>query len=349
MSIEVNINKRFEDFNLNVNFSSDSNSIGILGASGCGKSMTLKSIAGIITPDSGRIIINNKVLFDSERGINLRPQHRRVGYLFQNYALFPNMTVAKNIECGISTEDRKSGKGKIELDKLIHMLRLEGLKDRYPSQLSGGQQQRVATARMLAAKPEVLLLDEPFSALDGYLRESLQAEFIDMISMADKDFVLVTHSRDEAYRMCSEIMLIDNGSVIESGRTKEVFNNPKKVESARLTGCKNILKAVKTGPNRIFLTDWDVEMIFRDNIPDGVCAVGIRAHDFSPLGGELFINVGKPKIIEGPFEWTFIYSSEKAGSIEKLWWKIPKQNLKGSIPTIVNKLYTSMDSVMIFT
>ena len=178
MAVSINIEKNFRDFSLKVKFEGSSAAIGLLGASGSGKSMTLRCIAGIETPDKGKIIINGKTVFDSEAGINLKPQKRRIGYLFQNYALFPTMTVEQNISCG-----HRGGKASIreKVADLIRRYHLEGLEKRYPSQLSGGQQQRVALARMMIGEPEAILLDEPFSALDGYLKDVLQREMQDFL------------------------------------------------------------------------------------------------------------------------------------------------------------------------
>ncbi len=170
MSLQVDVKKKLGNFSLEVAFQTEGRWHGILGASGCGKSMTLKMIAGIITPDEGRIVIGDRVLFDSAAGINLSPQKRRTGFLFQNYALFPNMTVEKNIACGLCDGD------KAKVYELIETLQLHGLEKRYPSQLSGGQQQRVALARCLACEPQLIMLDEPFSALDEFLKERLQQE-----------------------------------------------------------------------------------------------------------------------------------------------------------------------------
>ena len=175
MSLSVHIEKRVGDFHLKINLEHEMGITGILGASGCGKSMTLKCIAGIEKPDKGRIVLNGRVLFDSEKKINLKPQERKVGYLFQNYALFPNMTVEQNILCGLSKEKDKGVK-KEKMEAMIKVMDLASCKGLYPHQLSGGQQQRCALARMLVSEPELLLLDEPFSALDAYLREQLQTQ-----------------------------------------------------------------------------------------------------------------------------------------------------------------------------
>ena len=166
MSLFVDIRKKLKGFSLNVSFETNGDYLGVLGSSGSGKSMTLKCIAGIETPDEGLIILNGKVLFDSKKKINLKPQERNIGYLFQNYALFPNMTVEKNI--GIGLKGSKYEKNR-KINEIIEAFHLQGLEKKYPRQLSGGQQQRVALARCIIYKPDVLMLDEPFSALDTYL------------------------------------------------------------------------------------------------------------------------------------------------------------------------------------
>ncbi|MFR5131354.1 MAG: sulfate/molybdate ABC transporter ATP-binding protein [Terrisporobacter sp.] len=169
MSLILDIEKDFGSFYLKANIKQEKGVLGFLGESGCGKSMTLKCIAGIVKPDRGRIVLNGRVLFDSEKKINLPPQERRVGYLFQNYALFPHMTTKENIEIGLSNLS-KDEKDKVVKEHLTKM-KLEGFENRYPHQLSGGQQQRIAFARALACNPEILLLDEPFSALDNHLKK----------------------------------------------------------------------------------------------------------------------------------------------------------------------------------
>ena len=178
MALYVDIEKKCGDFLLKVKFTAQKEVLGLLGASGCGKSMTLKCIAGIERPDAGRILLNGRTLFDSAAGIDLPPQQRRVGYLFQNYALFPNMTVAENILFGaVGNEAAKKAKMQDSLERF----NLKGLEKAYPSELSGGQQQRVAFARVLSSAAELLLLDEPFSALDSFLK--WQMELDRMIAM----------------------------------------------------------------------------------------------------------------------------------------------------------------------
>ena len=194
MSISVDIRKKLGDFSLEISFESDSRRIGILGPSGCGKSMTLKSIAGIEKPDSGSIRIDDRVLFSQEQKINLKPQKRRVGYMFQNYALFPTMTVEQNIGAGLglSDDDRSA-----RVADMVRRFNLQGLEKHLPGQLSGGQQQRVALARIMAYRPDIILLDEPFSALDEHLKERLQHEMMSMLEDYEGQVILVSHSRDE--------------------------------------------------------------------------------------------------------------------------------------------------------
>ena len=175
MSLEVNIEKKLDGFTLRAAFTAGNTSTALLGASGCGKSMTLRCIAGILKPDRGRIVLDGRVLFDSAQHIDLPPQQRGVGLLFQNYALFPNMTVEQNIRCGLKAEKDPAAR-RAACAEMLRAMRLETLAKRYPAQLSGGQQQRAALARILVGKPRILMLDEPFSALDSYLREAVESE-----------------------------------------------------------------------------------------------------------------------------------------------------------------------------
>jgi len=277
MSLHVDIKKKFKGFSLDVQFETSGGYLGILGASGSGKSMTLKCIAGIETPDEGRIVLNDRVLFDSAKKINLKPQGRNVGYLFQNYALFPNMTVEDNIGAGIKLP--KYGK-KQKIKELIKTIQLQGLETKYPLMLSGGQQQRVALARILAYEPDVLLLDEPFSALDTYLKEQIQTEVLELLRLYHGEVLMVTHSREEAYKFCKNISIIDKGKTILTGDTKKIFEQPKMLTAARLMGCRNISPCKIISPYEVYATDWDVLFETRDEIPHNVKYVGIKSNSF---------------------------------------------------------------------
>jgi molybdate transport system ATP-binding protein len=301
--------------------------LGILGASGCGKSMTLKCIAGIETPDSGQIIYNGRVLYDSLSGINLKPQERQVGYLFQNYALFPTMNVRNNIQIGIR------GKGKERsrvVDKFLSLFQLDGLAHNYPSQLSGGQRQRVALARMFASEPTLILLDEPFSALDTYLREQMQVMIMGILENYT-DSVMVTHSRDEAYRLCGSVAILDNGKILAKGGTHELFKNPGHVAIARLTGCKNISPIRRLSSHRLYALAWDLELETADTIENKVTHVGIRAHDLveEPENGEKVnsVRLGNVRLIEDLFEKTLVFTNANSVNsteilAKEIWWKV---------------------------
>ncbi|MCR4944170.1 MAG: ATP-binding cassette domain-containing protein, partial [Clostridium sp.] len=224
MSLKIDIKKSLPSFELNINFEHSKGILGILGASGFGKSMTLKSIAGLITPDTGSIILDDEILFDSSKKINLKPQKRSAGYLFQNYALFPNMTVYENIEAGLFKLP-KDEKKKIT-EYYIEKLNLRGLENHYPSELSGGQQQRTALARAIAPKPKILLLDEPFSALDVHLKSKLEKDLIPILKEYEGLVIMVSHDISESYRICDEIIVYDEGSALPKRNKEDLFNNP---------------------------------------------------------------------------------------------------------------------------
>ena len=194
--VDLEIKKQYGKFRLDVAFKSEKKRIGILGASGCGKSLTLKSIAGIETPTEGKIQIGEHVLFDSKNKVNLKPQKRKIGYLFQNYALFPTMTVAQNIAAGLKGSKQEKEK---RVREMAEKFQIQELLKRLPGQLSGGQQQRVALARIMAYSPDVILLDEPFSALDVFLKDHLQQELEELLKDYEGTVIMVSHSRDEAF------------------------------------------------------------------------------------------------------------------------------------------------------
>lgn len=257
MSLKVDIRKKFKGFKLDVCFETKNEYLGLLGASGCGKSMTLKCIAGVETPDEGYIELSNRVLFDSSKKINLKPQDRNIGFLFQNYALFPNMTVKENIGIGLKLPKAEKHDAVGEMISTFH---LQGMENKYPSQISGGQQQRVALARSIVYNPDILLLDEPFSALDSHLKSQVQAEILELLKSYKGEVVMVSHSMEEIYKFCKNIAIVEEGKISLIGDTKETFKNPRLVSVAKLTGCKNISACSLTGPNKIYSHDWDIEI-----------------------------------------------------------------------------------------
>lgn len=209
--LEVQIYKKLAEFDLDVSFQVNDNILGLMGASGSGKSMTLKCIAGIETPDQGRIVLNDRVLFDSEKKINVPIQKRNVGYMFQSYALFPNMNVYENISVGLRA--RKVKDVDIVVQKVMQQFRIFELASRYPKQLSGGQRQRVALARLMAYEPDVLLLDEPFNALDEDLKEDLLRELKSELQIS-KPVIFVSHNKEEVNELCDFKYKIKQGEIV---------------------------------------------------------------------------------------------------------------------------------------
>ncbi|MCL2588944.1 MAG: ATP-binding cassette domain-containing protein [Oscillospiraceae bacterium] len=327
MSLFVDIRKKLGAFELDVRFETDGEVLGLLGASGCGKSMTLKCIAGIETPDAGKIVLDGVTLFDSEAKINLPPQQRGVGYLFQNYALFPNMTVRQNILCGLHKETDKHVR-EHALDGILALTELHGLEKHRPHELSGGQQQRVALARILVGKPQLLMLDEPFSALDSHLRGQLQLQMQELLARFDGNVLLVTHDRDEAYQLCKQIALLDSGRVLACKETKALFADPESREAARMTGCKNIIAAEKSGAYEITVPAWGVSFTTAVPVRDGLCAVGIRAHYWSAKSNYNRQPVALTGQTEEPFAYTCRFRYEtQAASTPDIWWTMPKDRL----------------------
>ena len=283
MSLYVDIEKRLGGFHLRVKVETDGEVLALLGASGCGKSMTLKCIAGVETPDRGKIVLNGRTLFDSEKRINLPPQKRRVGYLFQQYALFPNMTAAQNIACALRHLPR--GEKNARLAELVKTFRLEGLEHLRPAQLSGGQQQRVALARIFASRPEALLLDEPFSALDSYLRWQLELSLMDTLQNYAGDVLFVSHSRDEVYRLCQSVCVLSGGLAEAKMPVHDLMDAPATRAAALLSGCKNVSRAKRAGEYAVECLDWGVTLQTAQRVHEDVTFAGYRAHYFDLVDG----------------------------------------------------------------
>ena len=304
MSLYIDINKELSSFNLDVSMESKGGIIGLLGASGSGKSMTLKCIAGIEKADSGKIIINDKVLFDSEKKINVKTKDRKVGFLFQNYALFPHMTIKDNIEIG--------------------------LEQRYPWQLSGGQQQRVALARALITSPDILLLDEPFSALDNHLRATMERELVEILKDYNGTVVFVTHDIAEAYRVCDKIIVFDSGKASNIREKNLLFENPLSFAEAKLTGCKNISKAKKLEDNLILAEDWDLKLKCSSNNRD-TDYIAIRSHNIKLFKGqendENVFTMSIENIVENPFDYTLYIRSIKSNKSNLIHFTISKEEM----------------------
>ncbi|OLP16341.1 molybdenum ABC transporter permease subunit [Leptolyngbya sp. 'hensonii'] len=277
IGLHVEVAKAFASFRLQASFNTAGATLGLLGSSGSGKSVILKCIAGIETPSEGRIVLNGRVLFDSKQKINLPSRDRRIGFLVQNYALFPHMTVAQNIAFGLPRGLSKQGiRQRVEAQLVT--VQLPGLGDRYPHQLSGGQQQRVALARALASHPEALLLDEPFSALDTHLRSQIEQELVTQLETYAGTTLFVTHNLEEAYRVCQDLLVLEQGRPIAAGSKQDIFEHPGTYGVAQLTGCKNFSQAIPVAVNQIEAVDWGVRLQLLEPLTSPPDFVGIRAH-----------------------------------------------------------------------
>ncbi len=280
MSLSINIKKHFADFSLDLAFEAGNETLGFLGASGCGKSLTLRCIAGVETPDEGKIVVNNTVFFDKAANkkarINLKPQERKTALLFQNYQLFPNLTVAQNISASLPPKMPKEEKTHL-IDEQLTRFGLETFAKRYPLQLSGGQQQRVALARMLAAKPGILMLDEPFSALDSHLKSGLEQDLLQLFKQFQGSILYVSHDIDEAFRFCDRIAVVSEGRLEEIDTKDRIIYEPKTLATLRLSGCKNTTDACYIDPHHAFLPDWGITVSSSKMIDPNVRYCGMRA------------------------------------------------------------------------
>jgi ABC-type sulfate/molybdate transport systems ATPase subunit len=303
--LTVEFRKRYPGFELSAAFSTANERLGLLGASGSGKSMTLRSIAGLIRPDDGRLMLNGRVLFDSGTGIDLRPAERRIGMVFQDYALFPHLTVRDNIGFGLHKHaPRERDERILRWSKLVHV---EALLDAYPAELSGGQRQRAALARALAIEPDALLLDEPFSALDAHLRRRMEEQLREALESYPGVTVFVTHDRDEAFRLCRKLAVLADGCTAAAGPRDEIFANPKTLAVARLTGCKNFASITPAGAGQIHAEEWNCTLKVDGRKPERAEFVGIRAHDLRMSEADTGQNTFPCWLVasvESPFETT---------------------------------------------
>ncbi len=276
MSLEVAIEKQVSGFRLDIEFTANSTPLGLLGPSGSGKTMTLRTIAGLDKPDRGRIVLHGRVLFDSAHGIKVPARERRIGLLFQNYALFPHLTVAQNIAFGLRRVPEPERALRVE--KQLAAVHLDHLARRYPASLSGGEQQRVALARALVVEPAALLLDEPFSALDTHLRSAVERQLRETLETYRGSTLFVSHNLEEAYRVCGELVVLAGGRVAARGPKEEIFRQPPTLEVARLTGCKNFSRARRSVDGFVEALDWGCALRVTQEFAKPPARVAIRAH-----------------------------------------------------------------------
>ena len=255
----------------------------LFGHSGSGKSLTLRAIAGLLRPDAGRIVIGGAPVLDTARGIDVPPQRRGVGMVVQSYALFPHLTVRENIAFGLHGLPRREQRRRV--DELLGLLDLGQLAERRPATISGGQAQRVALARALAPRPRLLLLDEPFSALDSAIRVNLRRELARLKRELELTIVFVTHDLREAYNLADQIAVFDGGRVLQVGARDEVFSRPASARVAQLTEVRNIW------PGRVVAAD--AAGITVDTGRFAVRAMG-RAW---PAGAEVHVGIRPERVI----------------------------------------------------
>ena len=345
MSLEVDIRKKFKGFELHNAFSAGTETLGLLGASGCGKSLTMRSIAGIERPDSGKIVVNGTVFFDRAPGkkpkVDLTPQQRKTALLFQNYMLFPNLTVAQNVAAGIG-KDVSAADRDAAVACELKRFGLEGFDKRYPAQLSGGQQQRVALARMLAARPGLLMLDEPFSALDAHLKSVLEQNLVSLFDAFDGTILYVSHDIDEALRFCDRIAVVEDGHVMEIGTGDDLVNNPQSQAGIKLSGCKNATRAEYVDAHHVRLPRWGITVETSREVSRDVKCLGMRAFYLERADGpgENVYRVRVDRVSDSRFERTALLgfldrSPEAAPAVERtedemkylhqhLFWRVDK-------------------------
>ena len=261
--------------------------LALVGHSGSGKTTLLRTIAGLWRPGVARVVVAGTTWLDTAAGVDLPTYRRRVGIVFQNYALFPHMTAVQNVMAAMDRADPA------EAARLLDLLNLQGLADRRPAQLSGGQQQRVALARALARKPQALLLDEPFSAVDRATREKLHAEIIALRAHLAMPVVLVTHDMNEAQLLADRMVVIERGRVVHEGTTAQVMADPEALRAMGIREVAVMLPAVITGHGADGLTRLDTEAgpLFLPGVagrPGTRIRVRIMAH-------EVILSRGRPE------------------------------------------------------
>ncbi|HXA75681.1 MAG TPA: ATP-binding cassette domain-containing protein [Candidatus Acidoferrales bacterium] len=303
MALEVQIEKKLPEFTLDVTFTAGNAPMSILGPSGAGKTMLLRCIAGLERPHRGRIALDGRVLLDTEKCVHVSARDRRVGMLFQHFALFPHRTVAENIAFGLQNLTAEE-QARCVAD-LLRRTHISGFEKRYPRQLSGGEQQRAALARALAIEPETLLLDEPLSALDTHLRSQMETQLQETFAAYRRPALVVTHNIEEAYRLSEQMLVLSRGRIAAFGAREEIFQRPPNLEVARLTGCKNFSRARTIAENVVEALDWGCQLRVANATIGPVAHVGIRAHhlDFVEAGAE-----GAPQ--ENIFPCWLVRSSE---------------------------------------
>ena len=313
----------------------------IVGPSGCGKSTLLSLICGLLPCTEGQIKINGKPLKESTTN---------VGYMLQHDELFEWRTIYNNVILGLEVQHALTARTKQRAHELLDIYGLGDFKNARPSELSGGMRQRAALIRTLVLEPELLLLDEPFSALDGYLKDILQRDMQNFLKDYKGDMIMVTHSRDEAYKFCSQLTLLNNGKDILTGETRDIFENPQYLEAARLTGCKNFSAVQKMGSHEVYALDWELMLRSEQEVTEDITHVGIRGHWMRPAtkAGENTMEVQVEEYIENTFEHQYLFRNKGAAESGTLWWMCQKKNFQETAKDNIPKyLYFPPEHVML--
>lgn len=303
--LEVEVRKPLANFALEISLRTGHKPLGLLGASGAGKSITLRLIAGVVKPESGRISLNGRVLFDSAQRIDVPAAERRVGVVFQDYALFPHLTVAENIAYALNKETRRERV--VRTGQLLSALSILHIENRLPAQLSGGERQRVAIARCLAMNPQAIVFDEPFAALDPHLRRATEEQLRETLRSYVGAVIFVTHDMEEAFRFCSSLMVLDRGRIVASGPREQLFEDPRTTVAARLTGCKNIAAAAWVDTTHLRVETWGCTLTAEHTEGRKITHAGYRSHHFrfeEEASGENVFPCWLVETSEAPHEMT---------------------------------------------
>ena len=328
-ALEMQVERALENFTLQVSLCTGTGAVGLLGASGAGKSMTLRMIAGVVAPDGGRIVLNGRVLYDSAVGRNVPSAKRRIGVVFQDYALFPHQTVAENVGFGLNALPEQERRARV--DRQLNLMHISELANLYPREISGGERQRVAIARCMALEPDALLLDEPFAALDPFLRRQMEEQLRETLTNYNGVVIFVTHDMEEAFRFCTDLLVLDSGRVIASGPKHELFERPRTVVAARLTGCKNIVSARRVGADRIAVDAWNCQLKSANPVSSALTHVGFRSHQIifqQAAEVENTFSCWLASTSEAPHEMTLylrLHAAPRAGDPPHLQADVPKE------------------------
>lgn len=329
-----NVCKNFGDLQVlkNVNLEvKEGEKLVIIGPSGSGKSTTVRCMNFLEEPTSGQVYIDGQKLTHANKTKIIRES---ISMVFQQFNLYPHLTVLENLTLApVKLQHVPKDKARETALKCLDRVGLKAKAGNYPAQLSGGQQQRVALARILVYEPDVIMLDEPFSALDYYLKEQLQFQVREVLRGYTGDVLMVSHSRDEVYRFCEKSIILNRGQVAMKGETRAIFQKPENVTAARLTGCKNFSRIRRIGEYEVEALDWGLTFQTEEAVAAEHAYIGIRAHQFYPAHGSAneFTCEWRDTLCQ-PFEWDVLLrpvenagaAGDKENALERevIWWKV---------------------------